>query len=154
MYPYFFIGYQLPINQVDENIVSKCRRFLEEEVLLQPIDGDIKLVTFLTGIPKESNILYGETFQLANCHPITYKQFVDSGMKIPKFKYIDCTVYARDEKLKENEDFILDTNTYTIKILWDSIKDTDPISIRMAIDVLDIQAQLLKAMKKKAEVYG
>jgi len=133
MYPYFFIGYETDVASVDVSILDNCLRFNEEDIL-KPSDK-IKLVTLITGRPRNPQEIKGKTADIMQSIPITYKDLRENNFKLPDYNYLSIGIVVGSQPLVEKRDYTFSDNT--INFLWTTLKDHHYISIRAAIDVFN-----------------
>jgi hypothetical protein len=141
-YPYFFLGFSFNVNEIDptsfEENLSKLklfRRFTYEEAIAPVGEDVVQSILVLCGTPKPVNP--GEPLSTCEYTPILLKDFIASGCRvIPEANLYDTNnlkVYINGCVAVDGEDFAIDNYHNVIKILWDSIKDTDVFSFSISL---------------------
>jgi hypothetical protein len=136
-YPYFFLGFSFPIQDLDpEDLTKKLsdlslfRRFTFEEASVAPTEDEVKSISIICGTPKE--IVVGEPLTVCEYRPILLEDFISCGGQVLTQADLsdknNLKIYMNGEIAVEDEDYTLDIKNKKINILWDLVKDTDIFS--------------------------
>lgn len=132
-YPYFFLGFEEFIKNINQDMIgdlSLFKRFSFEEAIILPKLDVMKSIQIIAGTP--SPIDPNNPGSACSYNPIKLSEFMESNcLVIPEANLNDkrnLKVYINGVIAEENEDYKIIPKENKIQILWAQIKKDDIFS--------------------------